>query len=132
MSKTPHLCRSCGSSLSETSRFCPSCGRAANNVNQKSAKSSANPDGFLKQFWRRSIKARIFYGLWVLLNLSNLGLILSAASQPVDRFRGVCDWEGVDCDPSSQDQISQGVFNLVFWNLAFWCFRYFYKKRQLK
>lgn len=132
MSESPNFCPSCGSALESSPAFCPSCG---SELKKSSVTANSQPfksDGIFRRYWKRSIKARIFYGLWVLLNFTNVLTFFSSASAPVDRLRGVCAWEGVSCGPSSQDRMSQAVLNLIIWNLAFWTFRYFYKKRQLK
>jgi hypothetical protein len=132
MSNEPNFCGSCGAGLKDSPSFCPACGTTVNKTNRVSATITVSSDGFLKRFWKKSIKARIFYGLWVLLNFTNILTFFSSASAPVDRFRSVCGWEGVSCAPSSQDRMSQAVLNLIIWNLLFWGFRFFYKKRQSK
>jgi len=55
----------------------------------------------------------------------------ASASQPVDRFRFLCNAE-VACGPSSQDKALNALGNLLLWNFLFWAFRYFYRKRQSK
>jgi len=132
MSSEPNFCSSCGASLNNSTAFCPSCGSELKKLSVRATSKSSNSDGILRRYWKRSVKARIFYGLWVLLNFTNVLTFFSSATAPVDRLRGVCAWEGVSCDPSSQERMTQAVLNLIIWNLAFWAFRFFYKKRQSK
>lgn len=132
MSSEPNFCSSCGSGLNNSPTFCPNCGNQIETTPRESVDVSISGGGILRRYWRRSIKARVFYGLWVLLNFTNVLTFFSSSTAPVDRFRGVCTWEGVSCGPSSQEQMTQAVLNLIIWNLSFWAFRYFYKKRQLK
>lgn len=130
MTTGPRYCSSCGTILDSSSRFCATCGTPIRTENEAPSVTAESNRGFFKKYWERSIKARIFYGLWVLLNVSNILALFSAASEPVDRFRSVCGWEGVSCGPSSQDRMGQAVLNLIIWNSLFWGFRFFYKKRQ--
>ena len=127
----PNFCPSCGSGLEGTPSFCPSCGARVSEIAQANINSTGQV-GLWSRYWKRSVKAKIFYGLWVFLNFSNVVALFSAASAPVDRFRSVCGWEGVSCGPSSEEKVGQALLNLIIWNLAFWTFRYFYKKRQSK
>ena len=130
MSDKPNFCVACGASLVEASKFCSGCGTPVTTVKPVLDPESANNFGFWKRYWRKSLKAKIFYGLWVFLNFTNILTFFSAANAPVDRFRSVCGWEGVSCGPSSQDRMGQAVLNLIIWNSLFWGFRFFYKKRQ--
>ena len=132
MSKGLNFCSNCGQELVNSPAFCPSCGSELKKPSVKANSESSKTDGFLVRYWKRSVKAKIFYGVWVFLNFSNIVALFSAASAPVDRFRSVCGWEGVSCGPSSQEKVGQALLNLIIWNLAFWTFRYFYKKRQSK
>jgi hypothetical protein len=89
---------------------------------------------FMKEIFQRyknrSLKGKIFYGAWVLLNISNGLNLITSSSAPKDRFRSVCNWEGVKCAPSAEDMAIQSLLNLILWNAFFWIFRYLYKKRQ--
>jgi hypothetical protein len=130
MSSEPNFCSSCGTGLKNSPTFCPTCGSLVKNVNQISEASTLSSDGFFKRYWRRSVKARLFYGSWVLLNVANGINLIVSSSAPKDRFRSICEWEGVNCPPSAEEQALQSLLNLVVWNLFFWTFRYIYKKRQ--
>ena len=130
MPKGPNFCHSCGGSLNNSPSFCPACGSTINYSSTTMA--TSNRKGIFTRFWKKSVKARIFYGAWVLLNVSNGLNLITSASAPVDRLRGVCNWEGVNCQPSSGEQALQSLFNLVLWNALFWAFRHFYRKRQSK
>jgi len=132
MSSEPNFCSSCGASLNNSPSFCPSCGSSVKKPNQVSSASTVSSDGFFKRYWRRSVKARIFYGAWVLLNVTNGINLIVSSSAPKDRFRSVCEWEGVNCPPSAEEQALQSFFNLILWNVLFWTFRYFYIKRKMK
>lgn len=132
MSKNHNFCQSCGGAIDKSAAFCPSCGSSINDAVVTSAAPKTKNPGILSRYWKMSVKGKIFYGAWVFLNISNGLNLISASSAPKDRFRSVCNWEGVNCPPSAQEQAVQSFFNLVFWNLFFWGFRYFYRKRQLK
>lgn len=132
MSGTPKFCSKCGRSLTESSSFCPNCGASLNPSLKAKVADSPGSNNIFKRYWRKSVKGRIFYGAWVLINISNGSNLLVSASAPKDRFRSVCNWEGVNCPPSAEQQALQSLFNLVLWNIFFWAFRYFYRKKQLK
>ena len=132
MSSEPNFCSSCGASLNNSPAFCPSCGSSVKKPDQVPTASTVSSDGFLKRYWRRSVKAKFFYGAWVLLNVTNGINLIVSSSAPKDRFSSVCEWEGVNCPPSAEEQAQQSLFNLILWNVLFWTFRYFYRKRQVK
>ena len=127
MTQSPNYCQSCGGALDKSPAFCPACGSSV----IPGAENAKSP-GIFARYWQQSVKGRIFYGAWILLNVSNGLNLIVASNAPKDRFRSVCNWEGVDCPPSAEEQAMQSLFNLVLWNLLFWGFRYFYRKRQLK
>ena len=129
MSTHSNFCVSCGTGLTDSPKFCPNCGAATGQITPNIFVKEGN-EGVWKRFWRKSAKAKIFYSLWVLLNVTNILTLISAASAPVDRFRSVCGWDGVTCGPSSQAQMGQALLNLVIWNSTFWAFRYFHRKRR--
>lgn len=126
MTQNPKFCQSCGGRLEESPAFCPSCGSSI-----LSRTSSEKRAGVFARYWRQSVKGRIFYGAWILLNVSNGLNLIVVSSAPKDRFRNVCNWEGVNCAPSAEEQAIQSLFNLVLLNLLFWGFRTFYRKKQL-
>jgi len=130
MATDPNFCHSCGGVLNNSSSFCPVCGSTIKNSSTPLATSTS--EGIFTRYWKKSAKARIFYGAWVLLNISNGLNLITSASAPKDRLRGVCNWEGVICQPSSGEQALQSLLNLILWNALFWGFRRFYRKRQSK
>lgn len=130
MSAGLNFCPSCGSPLSDAPRFCHSCGLKLMRTAAPNVSGPNTSDGLFRRYWRRSVKGRIFYGAWVLLNITNGVNLIASSSAPEDRFRGVCEWEGVNCPPSAEEQAMQSLFNLILWNTLFWAFRYFYKRRQ--
>ena len=132
MSEALNFCPSCGIALENSPAFCPSCGSELKKPEVAKKSESAKPDGIFRRYWNRSIKGRIFYGAWVLLNVSNGINLIVSSSAPKDRFRSVCNWEGVECAPSAEEMALQSLLNLILWNLFFWVFRYFYRKRQSK
>jgi len=132
VTKGPNFCQSCGGALDKSPAFCPSCGSAINGSSIGPNPEPIKSDGIFRRYWKKSVKGRIFYGAWVLLNISNGVNLIVSSSAPKDRFRNVCEWEGVNCPPSAEEQAMQSLFNLVVWNILFWTFRYFYKKRKLK
>jgi len=85
-----------------------------------------------QRYKNRSLKGKIFYGAWVFLNVSNGINLITSSSAPKDRLRSVCNWEGVKCAPSAEGMALQSLLNLILWNLFFWSFRYFYRKKQSK
>jgi hypothetical protein len=132
MTKGPNFCQSCGGALDKSPAFCPACGSAINSSSTIFNAEPANIYGIFRRYWKKSVKGRIFYGTWVLLNISNGINLIVSSSAPKDRFRNVCGWEGVNCPPSAEEQAVQSLVNLVILNILFWTFRYFYKKRQFK
>jgi hypothetical protein len=118
--------------LKNSPLFCPNCGSSLKSANQVSEGSKPKVEGLFKRYWQRSVKARLFYGAWVLLNISNGINLIVSSSAPKDRFRSVCEWEGVNCPPSAEEQALQSLFNLVLWNVLFWTCRHFYRKRQVQ
>lgn len=131
MSAGPNYCPSCGASLSGQPRYCQSCGLRLTRASVPSLAGSSKSDGLFRRYWNRSVKGRIFYGAWVLLNITNGVNLIASSAAPKDRFRSVCEWEGVNCPPSAEEQAMQSLFNLILWNTLFWTFRYFYKRRQV-
>lgn len=132
MSEAPNFCPSCGIALESSPAFCPSCGAGLNKSSVAKKSETVKSVGIFGRYWNRSIKGRIFYGAWVLLNISNGVNLIVSSSAPKDRFRSVCGWEGVKCPPSAEEQVLQSLLNLVLWNAFFWAFRFFYRKRQIK
>lgn len=132
VSESHNFCHSCGKALEDAPAFCPSCGTALRKSPVANNQQPTSSLGIFKRYWNRSIKGRVFYGAWVLLNVSNGINLIVSASAPKDRFRSVCEWEGVNCPPSAEEQALQSFFNLILWNVLFWTFRFFYKRRQVK
>ena len=130
MANKPNFCSVCGEGLNNSPSFCPSCGSSIDKANLVSTSFTEGSDGLFKRYWRRSVKARLFYGAWVLLNVTNGINLIVSSSAPKDRFRSVCEWEGVQCPPSAEEQALQSLFNLILWNVLFWTFRHFYRKRH--
>jgi hypothetical protein len=130
--ESPKFCPSCGNALEDAPAFCPSCGSALRKSPVPKDPEPTKSTGIFKRYWNRSVKGRIFYGAWVFLNVSNGINLIVSASAPKDRFRNVCEWEGVNCPPSAEEQALQSFLNLILWNVLFWTFRYFYKKRQAR
>lgn len=130
MNSDSNFCRFCGNQILPSSQFCSSCGKDIGNAQSASAIESGKNPGLFQRYWKKSVRSRIFYGLWVLINFSNVVSFISAATAPTDRFRSICNWEGINCAPSPEEKMTQAILNLIVWNLVFWLTRYFYRKRH--
>jgi hypothetical protein len=84
------------------------------------------------KFSKLSTKGKIFYGSWIFINIIFVLQFINQSSKPVDRLRSVCNWDGVACAPSSDELAGQAIGNLIFWNLVFLAFRFFYNNRKVK
>ncbi len=124
-SATPH-CTKCGAPQESSDKFCGQCGNVAVPKQDKSSTSIFN------RFALLSNKGKFFYSSWILVNLIFVSRFLTESSKPVDRFRSLCNWEGVNCAPSSQELANEALANLILWNILFVLFLVIYKKIKSK
>ena len=122
---TPH-CTKCGAPQDSSDKFCGQCGSIAVPLQDKSSSSIFN------RFVLLSNKGKFFYSSWILVNLIFISRFLTESSKPVDRFRSLCNWEGVNCAPSSQELANEALANLILWNILFLIFLLIYKKIKSK
>lgn len=75
-----------------------------------------------------SKRKKWFVGFWIFINFIFVSQFFASSSQPVDRFRSLCNSEVV-CGPSAQDKALNALGNLLVWNLIFLGI-WLYKKRK--
>lgn len=116
------ICDRCGGKIEVGHAFCATCGGAIEwSSNNKMRNQILKPT---------LTKRRVFYGFWIGFNVIYGWQFLVNMSKPVDKFRAVCDWPGVVCGPSAQDQALNALGNLILWNLIFWGARYFFRRKK--
>ena len=120
------FCTKCGAKQENDNKFCGQCG--ANSIPVDKVSSGSLADKFIAL----STKGKFFYSSWILVNVIFVLRYITESSKPVDRFRSLCNWDGVNCAPSSQELANEALSNLIVWNILFLIFLFVYKKIMSK
>jgi zinc-ribbon domain len=116
-------CSECGEDLKAGHKFCSKCG-AEIEWTVESLREAISAELSEDKKVKSSGK-KWFLGFWIFINMIYVSQFFVASSQPVDRFRFLCNTE-VTCGPSSQDKAMNAFGNLLIWNLIFlgiWIYR---------